>query len=273
MNALTHGLTAQTSVLPGEDREELEALSRSLMRQLNPRGVVQRLIAERVVSLAWKLRRTARAEEVVAHQMDERAARSWEHERAVNVATEGRLFANLGRKPRPRNGGALLADSIEGESRRADDGRLVRLTQYELKLDAALRAAVRELRNMQSDGSFCEEDDEEAPAPVEGPGGENEPKERAGEGEDSGAGEHPGLRCAAPAACEKSEDTARGAIEKTNPMTEASKQAPEQAPEVVRESAPLAPGLTGQGVTSAESRGSSGPAPGTSAFPPPGPRR
>jgi hypothetical protein len=248
LNATTHGLTAQTSVLPGEDREELEALSRSLMRQLNPRGVVQRLIAERAVSITWKLRRVARAEEEVARQMDERAMQSWEHERALNEATEGKLFAGLGPKPRRRSGGALLADSIEG-------GRLVSLTQYELKLDAALRAAVRELRNMQRDGSFCEEEEEEErdAGGEEMSGGENEANGRA----DSGPDTDPGLRCAAPAACQESEDAAQGAVEKTNPTPEASE--PQD--------------LSREGVTDEQPRGSSAPAPGTSAFPPPGPRR
>ena len=73
MNAVRHGLTAQSSVLPGEDPEQLEALSNSLTKQLKPRGVVQRIIAERIVSLAWKLRRVARAEEAVARAMEEEA--------------------------------------------------------------------------------------------------------------------------------------------------------------------------------------------------------
>src|SRR5688572_7762519 len=62
MNAVKHGLTAQSAVLPGESREELEALARSVHAQLKPAGAIQRILAERVVSVAWKLRRCAAAE-------------------------------------------------------------------------------------------------------------------------------------------------------------------------------------------------------------------
>ncbi len=164
MNAVTHGLTAQSSVLPGEDRSELEALSASLMKQLKPRGVVQRIVAERVVSLAWKLRRVARAEEAAARQMEEGALRGWESQREVHEATGGKVFADLGPRPRPRTAGALLADSF---GRGGNDGRLIRLTEYELKLDAALRAGMRELLRLQKEAGAFEEVEEELEAPAE----------------------------------------------------------------------------------------------------------
>jgi len=182
MNAVVHGLTAQSSLLPGEDREELERLSRDLLRQLSPRGVVQRLMAERIVSLAWKLRRVARAEEAIAREMEEGAARSWEHERAINEATGGQLFAGLGPPPRRRTAGALLADSFGTR-----DGGLVRVTEYELKLDAALRAGMRELRAIQKEEPFggpeelegqVEPEETQPPQPAPAP---NEPNSAAPE--------------------------------------------------------------------------------------------
>jgi hypothetical protein len=180
--------------------------------------------------------------------MEERALRMWDYLLAENEATEGRPFKGMCGIPRPRDGGALLADSIEGQFG-ADDGRLLRLTQYELKLDAALRAAVRELRNMQRDGSFSDEE-EEVPAVEEKAGGENEPNEEA----------EPDAGRAAPAAAAVEKAADQGGAGKTNPTPEASEE-------------PMEPqDLTEQQVTTEPSRGSSGPAPGTSAFPPPGPR-
>ena len=180
LNAVRHGLTAQSSVLPGEDPAQLEALSDSLMKQLKPRGMVQRLMAERIVSLAWKLRRVARAEEAVAGEMRSRGGET-----------------RFGQKHGEMDGADLLAESVRNPAQQglfeSLDTRLVRITEYELRLDAALRAAVRELLRLQKEPAAFEEVEEEpeAPAEVGGPA----PEERDGE-------EDPGLRCAAPAACE-----------------------------------------------------------------------
>lgn len=62
MNAVKHGLTARSAVLPGEDRGEREAMARALLRDLAPQGLSQRILAARIVALAWKLRRVAPAE-------------------------------------------------------------------------------------------------------------------------------------------------------------------------------------------------------------------
>jgi hypothetical protein len=255
MNAVTHGLTAQTAVLRGEDRGQLEALSESLMRELAPRGVVQRLVAERIVSLTWKLRRVARAEEVVARQMDENAARAWERKCAVYEATEGKLFAGLGPKPGKRDGATILADSFEADKHSADDGRLVRITQYELKLDAALRAAVRELRQLQKDQAKEPPGDEEAP-PVQN---EPDPPSEARRGPEAGAGE-----------------AETPAVEETNPIPPGPDSAEVVGFTTVADETGAAAAndrsaeTDPPGVTGAQS---SAPAPGTSASPPPAPRR
>ena len=261
MNAVTHGLTAQASVLPGEDPGQLEALSAALMRELKPAGMVQRLMAERIVSLTWKLRRVARAEEVVCRQMDERAASSWEYKASVYEASNGTLFTDIGRKPRKRTGAAIFADSFPAGRGSGDDGRLLQLTQYELKLDAALRAAIRELRALQKEQrQRADAGDGDWETPAETSAGENEANEGAGE---AGGG---------PADCEGTEDggtdlkseipepgsdgvtAATSAGDKTNPMQ----------PRDADAQPPAATGFPG---------GSSAPAPRTSSSPHPGPRR
>jgi hypothetical protein len=259
LNAVTHGLTAQTAVLPGEDPSELEALGKSLMRQLRPRGVVQRIIAERVVSLAWKLRRVARAEEAVAREMEEEALGRWQHERATNYVTNREIYRPRP-CPEPRDGATLLAASWQSEQHTPGDERLLRLSEYELKLDGALRAAVRELLRLQKEADAFEDAVEEgpdvaeaAPAPVEDPppsAEENEPN-----GTESGVTdmeEDPGSRRAAAAA------GGQAPADKTNPIAEANAAAQPQ---------------DGQDVTSDPESESSAPAPGTSASPPQGPRR
>ena len=62
LNALTHGMTAQAAVLPFENRDHFEKFAAALRADLEPRGFLQTLMAERLVDLAWKLRRVAKAQ-------------------------------------------------------------------------------------------------------------------------------------------------------------------------------------------------------------------
>ena len=58
-NALKHGLFTD-SVVTGETEAEYAAFQGELLAELAPRGVVELLLAERVVSLWWRLRRAER---------------------------------------------------------------------------------------------------------------------------------------------------------------------------------------------------------------------
>lgn len=61
-NATKHGLTATTTILEHESQDELDALRTGLLAALCPRGHLEVLLAERVVLLAWRLRRFGRVE-------------------------------------------------------------------------------------------------------------------------------------------------------------------------------------------------------------------
>jgi hypothetical protein len=62
-NAATHGLTAETPVIPGVERQEdWDAFRASLVEQLLPVGALELELAERIASLLWRLRRPARYE-------------------------------------------------------------------------------------------------------------------------------------------------------------------------------------------------------------------
>jgi len=279
LNAVTHGLTAQTAVLPGEDPGELESLSKSLMRQLRPRGVVQRIIAERVVSLAWKLRRVARAEEAVAREMDEAALAMWKHEREVNLANDRYIFPERDR-PKARDGATLLAASWEHNKRECRDDRLLRLSEYELKLDGALRAAVRELLKLQKeadafeDGEALEEivpreneatGEPEAPEPPakEPPAQEAPAQEAPGEPEPESSNLKSEISDSATQNAGSGPEVSDLKSQISNPQSLPVETNPTPAPAPAAE----ALGVTGLGAES------SAPAPGTSACPRPGPRR
>ena len=60
MNAVSHGLTAQQTLLPGEDPAKYEGLRRSMFNSLRPDGALENELVERIASLTWRLRRFAK---------------------------------------------------------------------------------------------------------------------------------------------------------------------------------------------------------------------
>ena len=56
-NATKHGLTATTDVIQGESQEEFDAFKEALLDELAPKTMIQEILADRVVSLGWRMRR------------------------------------------------------------------------------------------------------------------------------------------------------------------------------------------------------------------------
>ena len=59
-NATTHGLTASSDIIKGESQEQFDAHKHRFLECLNPRNAVEDFLADRVVSLAWRLKRAER---------------------------------------------------------------------------------------------------------------------------------------------------------------------------------------------------------------------
>ena len=56
-NAVTHGLTSRSIYLQGEDPAHLLEIRRRLWQELEPCGIIEEELAERLVGLLWRLRR------------------------------------------------------------------------------------------------------------------------------------------------------------------------------------------------------------------------
>jgi len=59
-NATRHGLTATADVIKGESQEEFDAHKQALLDELNPQTTLQQILADRVASLTWRLKRAER---------------------------------------------------------------------------------------------------------------------------------------------------------------------------------------------------------------------
>ncbi len=71
-NAVKHGLFAAEAVITGEDPAEYQAYHDQFLAELAPVGMVESMMAERIVSLAWRLRRAERMQNQSIEDMIER---------------------------------------------------------------------------------------------------------------------------------------------------------------------------------------------------------
>jgi len=61
-NAVKHGLRTERAVIVGEDLGEFEFYRDQMLGELAPAGAMESMLAERVVSLSWRLRRAERVQ-------------------------------------------------------------------------------------------------------------------------------------------------------------------------------------------------------------------
>ena len=59
-NAVKHGLLTRQAVISSESHAEFDLYHDRLLDELDPAGPMESILAERVVSLSWRLKRTAR---------------------------------------------------------------------------------------------------------------------------------------------------------------------------------------------------------------------
>ena len=62
-NAVKHGLTAQKTPIPGENRADFALYHYEMLEELNPLSPMESMLADRIVSLSWRLKRAVRIQE------------------------------------------------------------------------------------------------------------------------------------------------------------------------------------------------------------------
>jgi hypothetical protein len=75
-NAVKHGLFAAEAVITGENPADYEAYHDQFLVELAPYGMVESMLAERIISLAWRLQRADRMQNHVIEDMIERTVTS-----------------------------------------------------------------------------------------------------------------------------------------------------------------------------------------------------
>ncbi len=119
-NALKHGILARRFLLPDESRISFVKFARRLRRELQPQGVLEEMLVERIVSAAWRVRRVLAAE------------------------SESIEFHRVGLEDEDRGlGWAFIKDG-------RDSAVFSRLSRYEAMLERSIYRALGELERRRS---------------------------------------------------------------------------------------------------------------------------
>jgi len=139
-NAVKHGLFAVKTVIKGENPAEYELLRTEMLAELAPSGMLESVLAERIVSLSWRLQRAERM-----------------HNEAIDVMLTRNETNAPDKDMRQDAGGAqdLLTGGLEMPLGRAayDDFSnsrvLERLWIYERRIEYSLISTINKLQNYQ----------------------------------------------------------------------------------------------------------------------------
>ncbi len=175
LNALKHGLTAQIHILlPGEDPDEYQHLTESMLQDLKPASVTEHILVQRLTNLTWRLLRTHAAEAEIFRQLNENQSHAaQEHnERYAREYAQTHYYSRTRKEdpPKPplpvadRSPAQLLADQFI----RADDktNPFARLHRYESSLQRSFDKTLSQLRQLQAGRTQNELKSQNEPAPA-----------------------------------------------------------------------------------------------------------
>ena len=138
-NAIKHGLFAQENVIKCEKVSDFNRFREELMAGLAPVGGVEALLAERIVSLSWRLKRVERMNsEVIDAMIAIIKTDSWHKELRADA---GLLDSETGRSE-------LVLGWVTNQDF-SDSQVLERLLVYEKRIESSLYKAMNELQKLQ----------------------------------------------------------------------------------------------------------------------------
>ncbi|MBN2313220.1 MAG: hypothetical protein JXM79_04780 [Sedimentisphaerales bacterium] len=144
-NATKHGLFARKDVVISENQAEYDALRDEMLRELYPVGAMEAILAERIVSLTWRLKRAAQMHDVVidVRIKDEINCSRPILSKSLMTGQPCRLSKNTKRCYDDLVLGVIAKWDFEGNR------VLERLSMYERRFEASLFKTMGELKNLQ----------------------------------------------------------------------------------------------------------------------------
>jgi hypothetical protein len=144
-NAVKHGLFGHEAVVNGEDREQFDLYRDALMADVRPIGATELMLAERFISLSWRLRRTERMQNQAIDEMIE-DLKPWPIDQYIfwNTAVYLRTNERKFRVPEPKVAlGRVAQRDCEG------DRVLDRMMMYERRIESSMIRTMNQLKKLQ----------------------------------------------------------------------------------------------------------------------------
>jgi hypothetical protein len=137
-NAIKHGLFALETLIKGENREDFEHYNDQFLEELNPAGAVETMLAERIVSLGWRLMRIVRIQDQVFDVMIEKDEPSPMQKKINLMKPKEMRDDRRGAGPELVLGRAVISDMSNSRV-------LERLLMYERRIENSLHKTLDEL--------------------------------------------------------------------------------------------------------------------------------
>src|SRR4030042_1856755 len=142
-NAVKHGLFSQKNVVISEDQVEYDLLEGEMLEELAPDGVMESILAERIVSLTWRLKRAERMQNEAIDFKIRREINSMFPELSKSLLTG-----------EPQQSPKKYDDIVLGYIAHRDfvDARVLeRLSMYERRFELSLYKTMAEFKKLQKD--------------------------------------------------------------------------------------------------------------------------
>ncbi len=140
-NAIKHGLTATHVVITSESQAEFDLYRRQLLDELTPVSPMESMLAERIVTLSWRLKRTGRIQNQTIDVMNAPKTPS-----PLDKLTQSLLPKGL--QPDPSESPPHLALGRLAIEDFADARVLDRLLMYERRIEHSLYKTLLEFQRL-----------------------------------------------------------------------------------------------------------------------------
>jgi hypothetical protein len=144
-NATKHGLFAHGNVVISENQADFDALRDEMLKEMDPVGAMETVLAERIVSLTWRIRRAARMQDELIDVKIRREINDTRSELSESLITG---------KPcdKSKYSDKCYDDQVLGYIAMRDfagSRALERLSMYERRFEASLFKTMGELKKLQ----------------------------------------------------------------------------------------------------------------------------
>jgi hypothetical protein len=141
-NAIKHGLRAKRNVIKTENQDEFVLFRENMIADISPDGAMEEMLAERIVSLSWRLKRAEHFQNAVIDALIEHG---------LHGASSGFGWTSENRERAQKEAAAGDVDVMLGiviNHDFANAKTLYMLLSYERRIESRLYRAIAELRKM-----------------------------------------------------------------------------------------------------------------------------